>query len=411
MTTTQQRSVREVALRPAAVYPDRLRPTVLVISSVMAAAGTALCLMLQRGAWEVGALDWIQLLVLLQWFHVRGWATYNPRWPVLTVSAHNVVIILGVFLLPPGLLPLLAAGYLLRMPVLAHWRAWNFGACVLALSLASATWHAVGLDALGSRAIGATLAIVAFWIVETSAANWVNWYADHVNPAASGLWAARGIALDLAILSVGAMAGLAIVTDRQMLVLAVPAVLLVVAGCGALGRAQVSTYDGKTGLLAATTLSTWGARELELARRRGSPVSLVMIDIDWFRRVNNTFGHLTGDLVLRHVAELLVQASRSTDLVFRYGGEELTLLLPDTDLEDARLAAERFRRLLDSTPAMTPDGPVHVTASAGVACRADDETLDAVIARADRALLDAKAAGRNQVVAYGPGAGGTELAQ
>lgn len=125
MTTTQQRSVREVALRPAAVYPDRLRPTVLVISSVMAAAGTALCLMLQRGAWEVGALDWIQLLVLLQWFHVRGWATYNPRWPVLTVSAHNVVIILGVFLLPPGLLPLLAAGYLLRMPVLAHWRAWT----------------------------------------------------------------------------------------------------------------------------------------------------------------------------------------------------------------------------------------------------------------------------------------------
>ncbi len=398
MPGTRQQSVREVALRAATTYPTRLRPVVVGLSAVMAVVGTALCLRLQQDSWEITGLSWIVLVVLVQWCHLRSIATYNPRWPVLSVSAHNVVIIIGVFLLPPGLLPLLAAGYLVRRPVLWHWRAWNFGACVLALSLSSAVWQGMR-QPFGSSALAAASAIVVFWLVETSAANGVNWYADRLSPAASGLWTARGIALDLAILSVGALAGLAFLSDPWLVVLAAPAVLLVVAGCSAMGQAQVSSYDAKTGLLSAATLPTWGGRELELARRRGSAVSLVMVDIDWFRRVNNSYGHLTGDLVLRHVAALLVRAARSTDLAFRYGGEELTLLLPDTDLEDGLLVAERFRRLLETTPASTPDGDVPVTASAGVAARIGTEPLEHLLARADRALLRAKAGGRNQVVA------------
>lgn len=397
MNVASEPTVRDVALRLAHDYPARLRRIVIAMSVALVIVGSAICMALQVSSPALTAADLLWLVLLLQWCHLRSTATYNPRWPVLSVSAHNVIIITGVFLLPPVLLPILAAGYLVRRPVAWHWRVWNFAAACVALALSAGAWMALRDGDGRSLAVAAALAVIVFWLVESTGANWVNWYADHVTPTASGLWTWRGMALDLAILSLGALAAITVAADPWMLLLAAPAVTVVIAACQALGRAQVTSYDAKTGLLAPHILTTWGAREVELAHRRQTPLTLVMTDIDWFRQVNTNYGHPAGDAALRHVAELLTAASRSTDLAIRYGGEELTLLLPDTGRDEGEAVAERFRSVLETTPAITRAGAIPLTVSAGVAALEPGETLDSLVARADAALYRAKHAGRNRV--------------
>ncbi|MFN8156361.1 MAG: GGDEF domain-containing protein [Candidatus Nanopelagicales bacterium] len=391
--------MREVALRAPRQYSARLRLVVSGLGAAGVLVGTALCMAAQSSAPSVDGRDLLWLAVLLQWAHIRSYAAYDPRWPVVFVPAQNVVIVAGVFLLPPALLPFLAAGYLLRRPIRWHWRIWNFAAGLLSLVAAQLAARAVHAGALGrEEAVAGLAAVLAFWAVESTTSNAANWFADHVSPAESGVWRLRGIGYDLAILCLGAMAAISVVDDPWMAILAVPAVLLVVAACHALGRVQVSSFDAKTRLLAPHALSTWGGREVDLARRRGSPLTVVMTDIDWFRNVNNTHGHQAGDLVLAHVARQLTAASRSTDLAFRFGGEELMLLLPDTTVDGGAAIAERFRELLRTSPAEWRGTVIEVTASLGVAQLRADESLDEVMLRADAALLEAKRSGRDQVV-------------
>lgn len=134
-------------------------------------------------------------------------------------------------------------------------------------------------------------------------------------------------------------------------------------------------------------------RELAQARRNGSSVSLVLLDIDHFKRLNDDHGHLTGDAVLKSVANLLDVTSRDGDLAARYGGEEFVVLMPDTDVEVAFAAAERVRSALSRA-----DRDLQVTASAGVATFPDhaDDGED-LIAVADAALYRSKAGGRDRL--------------
>lgn len=138
--------------------------------------------------------------------------------------------------------------------------------------------------------------------------------------------------------------------------------------------------------------------EVEIARadRSGRPLALVLGDLDHFKRVNDRFGHPTGDAVLRRVAAQLVKTERLTDVAARLGGEEFALLLPDTDCESAFLVAERMRSAIRST---FHDGPLPVTMSFGIACYPDDgDDAAGLFLAADRALLAAKAAGRDRAV-------------
>ena len=138
-------------------------------------------------------------------------------------------------------------------------------------------------------------------------------------------------------------------------------------------------------------------REVELARRHGTPLSVVMIDVDRFKTVNDRFGHLAGDVVLGGFAARIRSCVRSSDLLFRFAGDEFAILAGNAPLAGAARVAERIRAAVAERALDTPAGQVAVTASLGVACRRRDESGADLLARADGALYAAKAGGRNRV--------------
>jgi diguanylate cyclase (GGDEF)-like protein len=143
------------------------------------------------------------------------------------------------------------------------------------------------------------------------------------------------------------------------------------------------------------------AAETERARRFGQPVGLVMLDLDDFKAVNDTYGHQQGDQVLREVADLMRKYSREIDAPARYGGEELAVVLPQTDLEGAHQLAERLRTGIAglAIPLIAGGGQMRVTASLGVASLPENaQGPDPLIAAADAALYEAKRTGKNKTV-------------
>lgn len=131
------------------------------------------------------------------------------------------------------------------------------------------------------------------------------------------------------------------------------------------------------------------------AQRYSRPLSLILLDLDYFKRINDHFGHLTGDRVLQHIAGLLRTQSRDADSVSRWGGEEFAILAPETELEQARAFAEKLCTRIQEMP-IEPVG--HVTASLGVSRLRANESRETFVQRVDKALYRAKAQGRNRVV-------------
>ena len=158
--------------------------------------------------------------------------------------------------------------------------------------------------------------------------------------------------------------------------------------------------DGLTGVYNRRAIDERLAQEVARARRTGQPLSVLMIDVDHFKRVNDTLGHAGGDRVLQGVAARLAAACRASDVVGRYGGEEFVLLLPDTTGEGACRVAEKLREAVRSAH----DLPCPVTMSAGVASTADGHLPESglLLRAADDALYAAKAAGRDRVVRAQP---------
>jgi len=140
--------------------------------------------------------------------------------------------------------------------------------------------------------------------------------------------------------------------------------------------------------------------ELVRAQRSGHPMSLLMIDIDHFKRINDTYGHPLGDEVLRQAAALMGQRLRAGDVLGRYGGEEFCVIAPDTDSEGALILAESLREILAATPLQTEAGAIAITISIGFTCSATTgaREMKDLLAEADVALYQAKQAGRNRVV-------------
>jgi diguanylate cyclase (GGDEF)-like protein len=153
-------------------------------------------------------------------------------------------------------------------------------------------------------------------------------------------------------------------------------------------------HDTLTGLYNRVLLSDSARRMFALDdRNETAQVAALMIDIDLFKRVNDTYGHPTGDRVLQHVAQAITQSVRPSDLVFRFGGEEFLVLLPDVDHTTALTAAERIRSRIAHPAKECPD----VTVSVGVARRHAGEDHEALVARADLALYQAKSNGRDRI--------------
>ena len=164
--------------------------------------------------------------------------------------------------------------------------------------------------------------------------------------------------------------------------------------------AELNRHDGLTGLLNRPAFNEELQRAWSRAERTQQPVALAMLDLDLFKRINDTHGHLAGDACLQHAAQVLRQGLRGGDSIARFGGEEFVILLPDTDQEGARELAERLRAALAEQPCPHGGQAIDLSLSAGVAAGRPPLSRDQLLHQADLALYAAKAAGRNTVVAY-----------
>jgi diguanylate cyclase (GGDEF)-like protein len=172
-----------------------------------------------------------------------------------------------------------------------------------------------------------------------------------------------------------------------------------------------SRTDSKTGLLNAGTWQRDAAAAVARAVRLRQPVAVAVLDLDWFKLVNDTYGHLFGDEVLRQIGQCLPTALRDYDLAGRFGGEEFVLLLPYTRADYAYRVAERVRSRIAGLPLQAPDGTsVQVTASVGVTALTEGGRyeLNDLLATADAAMYRAKRGGRNRVQVLSPGRGATD---
>ena len=167
-----------------------------------------------------------------------------------------------------------------------------------------------------------------------------------------------------------------------------------------LGQMSELIYqDHLTGTLNRRGMDEAFKREFARAKRGQTAISIALLDIDHFKKVNDTFGHEVGDQALIHLAKVIQEILRPVDVVARYGGEEFVIILPDTNLEDSVSILTRLQRDLTKRYFLHGNEKLLITFSAGVAQREGEESADAIIARADSALYRAKEAGRNRVLA------------
>lgn len=171
-------------------------------------------------------------------------------------------------------------------------------------------------------------------------------------------------------------------------------------------RASEARVDALTGIANRRALEEALAGEISRAERFGRPLAVVLVDLDRFKQTNDTHGHAAGDLLLRAVARILESTARQGDTVARLGGEELVVVLPETELGGARRLAERLRAGIEACRV----GQMRTTASVGVATWAEGDDVERLLAAADGALYRAKENGRNRVETAGPPGSGRAAA-
>jgi diguanylate cyclase (GGDEF)-like protein len=291
-------------------------------------------------------------------------------------------------------------------------RGWRAHGLIVAVALVSTT---LGLDpAHGAQrvtVISAVLAGQCFWLawdMRTAARRHleVRW----------GAWLAVPVAVGGLVFALRALRGLldpstivALVTANSSLNVGAAAVYLaiglvfqltlvglVVARLVARLR-RASRHDALTGLLNRRAAEEAVAAEIGRARRLGESFSVLMIDVDHFKAVNDQGGHAAGDRVLQHLGAVFGTLLRDIDQAGRWGGEEFLVMLPGTPRAEAAALAERLRERVQALPAMWDDRPLALTLSIGVAQWRGGEAVEALVARADAALYRAKQAGRNRV--------------
>ena len=161
---------------------------------------------------------------------------------------------------------------------------------------------------------------------------------------------------------------------------------------------QLLNEDALTGALNRRGLDQTLDREVARCQRTNGKLSLAMVDLDFFKRINDEFGHSAGDNMLVHFTSLIRSVLRKSDALVRYGGEEFTLILPDTDSRGAMLVLMRLQQVMQKSPLMFEGNKINTTFSGGVASLAQDENGHALLRRADEALYKAKQSGRDKIL-------------
>jgi diguanylate cyclase (GGDEF)-like protein len=252
------------------------------------------------------------------------------------------------------------------------------------------TWQGVGVI---------ILAAALRWFINLALVSAVILLSSPKATAQEALGGLGNLLVEIAALSLGAITAVLVTFDRWYLVLLLPPLVALHRSLMLGQYKEAARTDAKTGLANASHWSDVARTELARAERDGTSVGVIMLDLDFFKRINDSYGHMTGDAVLTTVATALRKEARDYDLIGRFGGEEFMILLPDTDPTDLPGVAERFRHCINGLLVVSPDNhkTVTVTASAGVvAFPSGGSDLDELLLAADAALYKAKETGRNR---------------
>ncbi len=325
-------------------------------------------------------------------------------------SYHTTIVFLipGVLLLPPELIALLGVVY-----GIPEWLKVRYAWYIQAFNIANhtldglAAWGAVvlvrnaGLGPELELAVSGLVASVVFVSLNHALLATMLHYARGHSLRGTGLFSLESLSTDFVLALLGvAVAGLWD-WDPLLLPMAVAPLLLVHRSLSVPALQQEARVDAKTGLFNARHFAGTLREELERARRSGAPLSVVMADLDLLREINNAYGHLAGDDVLRGIAGVFQLHLRHSDTAARFGGEEFAIVLPDTTPQEAFEIAERIRRAVAEQrfEVETSSEPIRATVSFGVAGFPNDGAdANELVHQADLAVYRAKLQGRNRIL-------------
>jgi diguanylate cyclase (GGDEF)-like protein len=256
--------------------------------------------------------------------------------------------------------------------------------------------------ASGSLLVAALVAGAAFVALNHGLTALVISWARNVPLSKTGTLEWENLATDVALVSIGGLVALLWLSDPWLVPLTLGTLFLIYRSLLVPNLKEEARSDPKTQLANMKHWNEVAGTEIERARRFRRPLSVVLADLDLLRDINNHLGHLVGDQMIRRVAEEIRAAVRDYDLAARFGGDEFVILMPETTLSDALTVAERIRQGVEAIelPSSAEHRP-RISLSIGVALfPANGRTVADLLAAADRAVYQAKAAGRNRVCAF-----------
>jgi len=320
----------------------------------------------------------------------------------------TVFFFAGAVLLHPAYIVaiILAAHAVESLRVRYRWyiQAFNVANFILC-SIAAATIAGIGQSTQNSGTAGAviyvTLAGVIFVGLNHFLTVLVIMWARGVPISRAGTMDWENLGTDLALMSVGALGSLLWLKNPWLVPLCLGPLFLIYRSLLVPSLKEEARTDPKTELANMKHWNQMAQAEVERARRFRRPLSVVLADFDLLRDVNNRYGHLMGDQMIRRVADAIRASLREYDVPARFGGDEFVVLMPETTLPEAMSVAERIRREVESIVLKSGEGPVPASVSIGVALfPAHGRTASDLLAAADRAVYKAKALGRNRVCAF-----------
>jgi diguanylate cyclase (GGDEF)-like protein len=396
----------EAARQPA---PSFSRPASFYYWSVIAAASACAIVAIPRiDLTTQDAEAFVLVLVLAslaQLFIVEKPGNQSYRATIVFLAA-------GALLLPPGLA--LLAGALHYVPSWIRrrkpWRiqGFNLAKAVVTIVAAWAAFHGLLDHATFAGentrfVLGAVAACAVFVLVDhVTLANMILLTSNRTF-FRTGLFRFESLSTDIGLFALGVGTADFWDTNKWMTLFVLAPLVIIHRAMHVPQLEEDAKVDAKTGLFNVREFAAAMQTEVSRARRFGRPLALLMADLDYLRTINNTYGHLAGDAVLTGIAEIFRENVREYDVPARFGGEEFSILLPETTSDEALDVAERIRRAVESRTftASTADKPITATVSIGVACLPDDAADPTeLIHAADVAVYAAKANGRNRVERY-----------
>lgn len=288
-------------------------------------------------------------------------------------------------------------------------QSFNISAFAVASTVSGLTYWAVNslpYDFFGLRQAAAiVMAMAIFTFLNHLLVGLVIKWARGQSLSQSGVFTLTTLTIDFGLLCLGASAALVVQVNPAAGIFIVVVAYLVQSALRVPALERKSETDSKTGLYNAQHFDQAVQRELLRAQKQDRPVAVVMADLDRLRDLNNTYGHLAGDAVLKKIAQILQALARDNDVVSRFGGEEFGILLPDTTAEEAFTQVEAMRKAIEAAEftVTTSETPIKATMSFGVAGRiGTEQTGKEFIHCADIAVYHAKHTGRNRVCTYHP---------